>query len=124
MAVHIETAELDETREERSADGGERSTVTRISDGLGKRSLPTTLALKLLLHFRTEPGTDVSIATEILSHTGESVFSREDSTKVPSNGQAHLAIDVPVTLPEPGHYTVHCVIDGTPWSRIISLDRA
>ena len=124
MAVHIETAELDETGEERTADGGARTTVTNVTDGLGTRSLPATLALKLLLHFHTEPGAEVSIATEILSHTGASVFSREDSTRVPSTGKAHVAIDISVTLTDPGHYTVHCVMDGTPWSRVVSLDRA
>ena len=65
-----------------------------------------------------------SIATDRLSHTGESVFSREESTKVPGDGRAQLAIDIPVILAEPGPYTVHCIVDGTPWSQIISLDRA
>ena len=68
MAVHIELAELDETRTESTADGVERLTVVRISNSLGRRSLPATLALRLLLHFRTEPGADVSVATDILSH--------------------------------------------------------
>lgn len=124
MAVHIELAELTETRTESTADGVERLTVVRISNDLGRRSLPVTLALRLLLHFHTEPGADVSVATDILSHTGESVFSREDSTKVPSDGRAQLSIDIPVVLAEPGPYTVHCIVDGTPWSQIISLDRA
>ena len=98
-------------------------TLTRISHDLGRRSLPAETALRLTLNFRTDPGADVSIATDILSHTGESVFSREDSTNVPSNGRAHLALDLPVTRAESGPYTVHCTIDGTPWSQIIALDR-
>ena len=119
MAVHIELVELEETHKTLTADGGERFTFTRIVHGLGRRSLPASLTLRLSLHFRTEPGADVSIATDLLSHTGESVFSREDSTWVPSSGQSRLAIDIPVTLAEPGPYTVHCTIDGTPWSRIV-----
>lgn len=104
MAVHLELAELDEMREERSADGGQRFTATRVLGGLGKRSLPAKVTLRLVLHFRTEPGEDVSIATDVLSHTGEAIFSREDSTKVPGNGQAVLAIDLSVTLAKPGSF--------------------
>lgn len=124
MAVHIELAELDEMCEQKTADGGERLTATRITDGLGTRPLPATVALRLLIRFRTEPGEDVSIATDVLSHTGETVLSKEDSTKVPGHGRAALAIDLPVTLTDPGPYTVHCTIDGTPWSQIILLEGA
>ena len=124
MAVHIELAELDETRKERTVDGEERFRIVRISNHLDRRPLPVALALRLSLHFHTEPGADVSIATDILSHTGESVYSEEVSTVVPGNGRAQLAIDIPVTIAEPGPYTVHCMIDGTPWSQIISLDPA
>ena len=107
MAVHIELAELDEMCEEPAADCEQRFTATRISDGLGRRRLPATVALRLVMRFHTQPGEDVSIATDLLSHTGETVFSREDLTNVPSNGRAHLAIDIPVMLTEPGPYTVH-----------------
>jgi hypothetical protein len=124
MAVHIELAELDEMCEQKAADGGERFRATRITGGLGKRSLPATVTLRLMLRFRTEPGEDVSIATDVLSHTGETILSKEDSTKVPGHGRAALAIDLPVTLTDPGPYTVHCTIDGTPWSQIISLERS
>ncbi len=120
MAVHIELGELDESREERTPDG--RPEVTHLSHDLGKRPIPATLAMKLLLWFRTEPGSDVPIVTHVLSHTGDSVFSRTDMTKVPSTGRGHVIIDLPVTLNEPGSYTVHCTVDDTPWSKIIKLE--
>lgn len=49
MAVHIELAELaelDEMCEQKTADGGERFTATRITDGLGTRPLPAKVALR------------------------------------------------------------------------------
>ena len=124
MAVHIELAELDETREARTADGGQTVTATRISHDLGKRPVPAKVSLRLLLQFRTEPGADVSIVTDILSHTGESICSTSGSTRMPTTGKAHVAINLPVTFEEPGSYTVHCIVDDTPWSQIISLDSA
>lgn len=60
----------------------------------------------------------------MLSHTGKSVFSRQDSTRVPPSGKAHIVIEMPVTLTEPGHYTIHCLIDGTPWSQVVTLESA
>lgn len=56
MAVHIELAELDEMCEEPAADGGQRFTATRISDGLGRRRLPATVARRLVMRFHAEPG--------------------------------------------------------------------
>ena len=46
MAVHLELAELDEMREKRSADGGQRCTATRVLGRLCKRSLSATVTLR------------------------------------------------------------------------------
>ena len=123
MAVHIEFAELDETRKESTADGVERFTMVRISNDLGKRSLPATLALRLLLHFRTEPGR-MSQLPPTFCRTPERAPSQEKTApRCRATAWAQLAIDIPVMFAEPGPYTVHCIVDGTPWSQIISLDR-